>query len=460
MNHVIPIGRQPHIQSPVAQLFFILSSPAKASFNSNLATRVHGQPNLGAVSGGSARELGGHPAEDASDVEEWPGNACEEEGREDGDGCLPDQGKRSGSVEEGDGGEQGGGTEDDQPAQIGGFERPVAGEQLEIQSDDLDRLEALDCEPGPEESDDSKGAHHAYRDDDHNDVAGERDARELFVGVGADLELVFVLFQADHHGDSSRKGVGVRAKELGLFVHPDGDDDGRPDEDGVIDDRNEEEDEAFGVVVEQSQAGPVVVCEEVGDLGSYGLAEDGKNVSAHGENGPHDDEAGDGDGSDDLLEQDKGGLVGEKETEAEQAEVAGWTKHVLDRFFVPVPEGREDLRGSSADIDEHGDDGDAHGKYLDAGEHGEGKVQADAEEERQRGEHHLEVVPMGSSVGQPDPHEDAGNVAANYIEQDLHGEEVGGKLRRVPGEVELEHRLQRKCEEDQRQDQSCEDNPE
>ena len=106
-------------------------------------------------------------------------------------------------------------------------------------------------------------------------------------------------------------------------------------------------------------------------------------MPAHGENGPHDDEAGDGDGSDDPLEQDKGGLVGEKETEAEQAEVAGWTKHVLDGLFVPVPEGGEDQRGSSADIDKHGDDGDAHSKYLDAGEHREGKVQADAEEERQ-----------------------------------------------------------------------------
>src|SRR5258707_8173958 len=116
----------------------------------------------GKVSCGPAGELGGHPAEDAGDVEEGPGNAGEEEGREDGDGCLPDQGKRSGSVEEGDGGEQGGGTEDNQPAQIGGIERLVVGEQLEIQPDDLDRLEALDCEPGPEESDDSKGAHRPY----------------------------------------------------------------------------------------------------------------------------------------------------------------------------------------------------------------------------------------------------------------------------------------------------------
>ena len=33
---------------------------------------------------------------------------------------------------------------------------------------------------------------------------------------------------------------------------------------------------------------------------------------------------------------------------------------------------------------------------------------------------------MGSPVGQPDPHEDAGDIADEHIEQDLHGEEVGG----------------------------------
>jgi integrase len=39
------------MQSPVAQLFFILSSPAKGFFNRYLETRVLGQPNLGALGG-------------------------------------------------------------------------------------------------------------------------------------------------------------------------------------------------------------------------------------------------------------------------------------------------------------------------------------------------------------------------------------------------------------------------
>jgi hypothetical protein len=51
MNHLIPIVRQPHLQSPVAQLFLILSSPAKAFFNKYLEEKVFGQPNPGALVG-------------------------------------------------------------------------------------------------------------------------------------------------------------------------------------------------------------------------------------------------------------------------------------------------------------------------------------------------------------------------------------------------------------------------
>ena len=114
------------------------------------------------VSNRAPGELGGYSAENAANVKKWPGNAGEEERRYGGDGGLPDQGKRSGSVENGDGGQEGSGTEENQPAQIGKIERRVAGEQLVVQTDDLYRLEGLDCEPGPEKSDDSKGAHRPY----------------------------------------------------------------------------------------------------------------------------------------------------------------------------------------------------------------------------------------------------------------------------------------------------------
>jgi hypothetical protein len=71
MNHLIPIVRQPHIQSPVAQLFFILSSPAKAFFNSYLETSVLGQPNLGALVGG--HDVSFAPSQDRD--YEWDGQA-------------------------------------------------------------------------------------------------------------------------------------------------------------------------------------------------------------------------------------------------------------------------------------------------------------------------------------------------------------------------------------------------
>jgi hypothetical protein len=71
MNHLIPIVRQPHIQSPVAQLFFILSSPAKAFFNSYLEPRVLGQPNLGALVGCHDVSLHAHKIENY----EWDGQA-------------------------------------------------------------------------------------------------------------------------------------------------------------------------------------------------------------------------------------------------------------------------------------------------------------------------------------------------------------------------------------------------
>ena len=69
------------------------------------------------------------------------------------------------------------------------------------------------------------------------EAGDEHEPGELFVGVGGELELVLVLLERDDHGDGGREHVGVGGEELGAPVHPEGNEDGRTDEDGDVDER-------------------------------------------------------------------------------------------------------------------------------------------------------------------------------------------------------------------------------
>ncbi len=236
-------------------------------------------------------------------------------------------------------------------------------------------------------------------------------------------------------------------------MHPERDEHGREHEHSEVDERDEEEDEPLGVVVQARKRGPVATAEKVGDLRTHGLREHGENLAAHGEDDPHEAEGRYRNRADEALQEQERRGVGEERTHLNEAEVAAAFEDVFDGGAIPEAEAGEELGCGSAEIDENADGADKKRGKLDAGEHRERRVEGDAGEQTERAGHGLRVVPMGSAMCESDAHEDAREVAEQDHEEDLNGEEIERPLRGGAGDVELQDVIER--DEEERQQKHC-----